>query len=190
MYFLRFRGKPQYQERLDELEAAGYGAGYSTERRSRQKQRAYALRRLTCAFTAMTLLAVAALAFIGIMNERDQVLEKAELFYSSDNACVHFKTNVLQVIVLPNVGLAMVSPKIVSKNLGMIFATETFETPGCVGKTIRRERHSAVAVRYVRIETWPFAISKKSLTLTNEQAVCAQHAMDEFDGTLDCLTES
>ena len=134
----------------------------------------------------LTIMSFLGLSSIGILNERDTVLQKAALFDTSDNPCVHFTSNMLNIIILPKDRLVMVSPKLVSKNLGMIAAEETFEIAECVGKKIRRNRHSAVGVRFGRIENWPFTLSKNILTVMNEQAVCVQHALEEFDGTLDC----
>ena len=188
MSFMRFRGAAGYHERVDALETANFGAmAYPTNWRTRAQRRTSNLRWVMGALAAtMTVAVVVALLYIGISNERGQVTDKAAVSHASGNSCVHFRTSMLQVIVLPDVGLAMVSPKIVSHNLEMVSAKETIEIPACAGKSIHRERYSAVSVRYVRPDQWPFALKKNSLTLTKEQAVCVQHAMDEFNGKIDC----
>lgn len=185
MFDLRFRSRNKfYKTKQDSLEAGEYNdfRRFDTDSVGSARVSQYII------FAAsVTLLALLSLFTIGILSERENIHTRAErmLITHQDNPCAFFKTNTVQVIILPSVQIVMVSPRIISLSSSMVLASESFEDTRCVGKTVQRSRHAALAARYVTVDAWPFG-KRRSISVTDEQAVCVQHAIDDFEGILNC----
>ena len=134
---------------------------------------------------AAVLLVVFALFAMQVARERALETFNVAQAATTDSPCTHFKSDWFEVISLPKMRHGMSSPKIVSVGSTVVQSGEILELPGCPGKRIQRERHMTVSVKYQPLETWPFGRSR-NIALDGAQAVCVQHAIDQFKGNITC----
>jgi hypothetical protein len=145
------------------------------------------LRATTCIVVATTVALLASCALISMKMAHDSALGRLEieLAATTDSPCTHFKSDWFKVVSLPTKRHGMTSVRIVSVGSTVVQSGEILELAECMGKRIQRERHVTIGVRYQPLETWPFGRSRE-IALDGEQAVCVQHAVDQFKGKIDC----
>jgi hypothetical protein len=189
MYILRYRGSPILPDRDNRLETGQIDETFLYH--NKHGKSVLTNQYLRFSFVVATIFTITALGVIAIATERNEVYEEIARIgaLKTDSPCLHFRKNLIRVIVVPDLRLVMVSPKIISFSSSMVMAYETFDVDSkCPGVTIQRERHAALAARYGHIDMWPFG-AKRTTALTDEHAVCVQHAMDDFEGKLKCELE-
>ena len=133
----------------------------------------------------LILLALFVMFSIGVAHESAVGMFQEVQARASDSPCTHFKSDWFEIITLPKMRHGMASVRIVSVGSTVVQSGEVLELTQCVGKRIQRERHMTISVRYQPLETWPFGRSRE-LALDGGQAVCVQHALEQFKGNITC----
>jgi hypothetical protein len=147
-------------------------------------------RRVALRVTAVAMVVAAGVLFalfvvFSIKVARERAIETLSMKPATDSPCTHFKSDMFDVISVPNLRHGMVAAQIISVGSTVVQSGEVLELPECMGKRIQRARHMTIGVKYQPLETWPFGRSH-DIALNGEQAVCVQHAIDQFKGTISC----
>jgi hypothetical protein len=144
--------------------------------------------RITVAVMSMAgliLLGLFVMFSVGVAHENAVGMFQKVQTTVSDSPCVHFRSDWFEIITLPKMRHGMVSVRVVSVGSMVVQSGEVLELAGCVGKRIERARHMTISVRYQPLETWPFGRSRE-IALDGGQAVCVQHALEQFKGNITC----
>jgi hypothetical protein len=144
-------------------------------------------------FATLNVMILSATVFFGVCGAfsiratRERAREKFENVQAtlSESPCTHFTSDWFHIIALPKMRHGMATPKIMSVSATVVQSGEILELDGCVGKQIQRERFVTIGVKYQPLNSWPFGRSR-DIALDGEQAVCVQHAVDQFAGKLTC----
>jgi hypothetical protein len=134
--------------------------------------------------TSMILIGTTCMSMKAAHESALELLESARTT-TSHSPCTHFKSDWFEVISVPKMRHGMTTIRIVSVGSTVVQSGEIMELPECPGKRIQRERHVTIGIKYQPLETWPFGQSRE-IALDGEQAVCVQHAIDQFKGNLTC----
>jgi hypothetical protein len=131
--------------------------------------------------------------FCALTARENAVLTALKIVSGADESseCSHFETEWMRVVSIPIPGkssVIMVSPIVVSLGGDAMQTLESIDNPGCPKKKLRRARRAAMTVRYIELEHWPWGAAE-FMTLNNGAAVCAQHALEDFDKRFTCNTE-
>jgi hypothetical protein len=128
--------------------------------------------------------ALSGFAFVGFQNAQNTV-RKTAVESPDDGLCVAVSTTWANVLTFPGRNLSMTSVKMMSGSRETVYAAETLDLPGCVGKKIYRSRDYSITVRYVDAAEWPTGEHRYE-RYENEIAICVQHALDVFSGKINC----
>jgi hypothetical protein len=168
----------------DSLESGGFGVRGQREPRAR---RGHVLRATVVVMLAATAVSLSVFMLLSAKVALGQATDMFKTAHTTvtDSPCSHFKSDWFEVISLPKLHHGMVAPKMVSVSTTVVKSGEILELAGCEGKRIQRERYLTIGIKYQPLETWPFGRSR-NIALDGEEAVCVQHAIDEFKGKITC----
>jgi hypothetical protein len=149
-----------------------------------------------CRIVAAAIAGIVLLCFVwcGARGARAHAVSDAQaraLRGDISSGCTHFRSDWMTVVAVPDldsVGRVMLtSPVVISYGGVSVETLESTDNAQCPNKKIRRSRRTAVTIQYTPLDLWPWG-PQQLITLDNAAAVCAQHAIEDFDHHFSCST--
>lgn len=128
------------------------------------------------------------LLVFGVYAARESAVTRIREYVAAldvTDACQPVRSEWMNALYLRDQAVTMTGARVVSRGAETVKTVEEIETAECPEKKIKRARHTAVTLAYVPLERWPWG-KETFLTLRDDEAVCAQHALEMLESKKPC----
>lgn len=155
---------------------------------SRRELRSFRLSRCASSVVAGAGACLVLLVLFGVYAAKDSAVTRVREYVAAldvTEACQPVRSEWMNAVYLRDQAVTMTGARVVSLGTETVKTVEEIETAECPEKKIRRVRHTAVTLAFVPLERWPWG-TETFLTLRDNEAVCAQHALEMLESKRPC----